>query len=526
MDHQFTPKRDTSMETTSDDILRTINKFHNQSKSRLPTIDDFSIIKPISRGAFGKVFLGYKNNDTEKLFAVKVMKKSEMINKNMVSQVITERNALALSRSPFCVNLFYSLQSASYIYLVMEYMVGGDLKSLLAMYGFFDEVSARFYCAEICMALEYLHEHGIVHRDIKPDNMLVSATGHVKLTDFGLSKIDQPRDLEISDLISDSPNDLNRCNMLSARTPGQLLSLTSHLSFAQPEKPSKAGGTFMEAINRHNSSSELDNSDLQSDTSKMSGVAMFYSVENLDISSAPGSKETSTKGITITALESRLNTPRAESASSFHTCNSESMANMSSLASFNGGFTLNKQQKLNFFSPPTDTNHHHLNFETHSHSDGEVKSSTTTTICSKPVPLQSSFPKNKLNFLLNVQQNNDSGISSRKGDLSNGSKSEESTHNERNGTKDEMSSCSDFTRSFNHENHSPIRNFKRPVFLRGIRRKRQFEMHVDSPLSEINYPMQQSRTGLTQEIDTMDLGSSTPKKRRAKSPLKGVLKVT
>lgn len=121
------------------------------------------------------------------------MRKSEMINKNMVSQVITERNALALSRSPFCVNLFYSLQTASYIYLVMEYMVGGDLKSLLTVSGYFDEPAARFYCAEVTLALRYLHEHGIVHRDIKPDNMLVSTTGHVKLTDFGLSKIELSR---------------------------------------------------------------------------------------------------------------------------------------------------------------------------------------------------------------------------------------------------------------------------------------------------------------------------------------------
>lgn len=96
------------------------------------------------------------------------MKKSEMINKNMVSQVITERNALALSQSPFCVTLFYSLQSPTSVYLVMEYMVGGDLKSLLAMYGYFDEATSRFYCAEILLALQYLHKHGIVHRDIKP----------------------------------------------------------------------------------------------------------------------------------------------------------------------------------------------------------------------------------------------------------------------------------------------------------------------------------------------------------------------
>jgi serine/threonine-protein kinase greatwall len=152
------------------------------------------------------------------------MKKSEMINKNLISQVINERNALALSRSPFCVNLFYSLQTSMFIYLVMEYMIGGDLKSLLLQYGYFDENTAKFYAAEVCLALQYLHNHGIIHRDIKPDNMLISATGHVKLTDFGLSRIELRRDLEISDLMNCSPN-------INARTPGQLLSLTSHLSF-------------------------------------------------------------------------------------------------------------------------------------------------------------------------------------------------------------------------------------------------------------------------------------------------------
>lgn len=186
------------------------------------------------------------------------MKKSEMINKNMVSQVITERNALALSRSPFCVTLFYSLQTNSSIYLVMEYMVGGDLKSLLAMYGYFDESAAKFYSAEICLALQYLHCHGIVHRDIKPDNMLVSASGHVKLTDFGLSKISLRRDLEISDLINSSPS-------FNSRTPGQLLSLTTHLSFSSTDDPIgkkqtnsddtpitvATNSNFMNTINRH-----------------------------------------------------------------------------------------------------------------------------------------------------------------------------------------------------------------------------------------------------------------------------------
>lgn len=72
-------------------------------------------------------------------------------------------------------------------------MIGGDLKSLLSVFTYFDEEMAKFYCAEITMALEYLHKHGVTHRDIKPDNMLLSATGHVKLTDFGLSRIELSR---------------------------------------------------------------------------------------------------------------------------------------------------------------------------------------------------------------------------------------------------------------------------------------------------------------------------------------------
>ncbi|KAG8237262.1 hypothetical protein J437_LFUL011292 [Ladona fulva] len=157
-----------------------------KKSAKPPDINDFTIIKPISRGAYGKVFLGCKKVNPKKLYAIKVMRKSDMINKNMVSHVVTERNALALARSPFIVQLFYSLQTESCIYLVMEYMVGGDLKSLLCICGYLEENIATFYAAEVALALEYLHRHGIIHRDIKPDNMLLSARGHVKLTDFGL----------------------------------------------------------------------------------------------------------------------------------------------------------------------------------------------------------------------------------------------------------------------------------------------------------------------------------------------------
>lgn len=251
-----------------------------ETSTRLPDITDFSIVKPITRGAFGKVFLGYKKTNPKVMYAIKVMKKTEMIHKNMMSQVVNERNALAMTHSPFCVHLFYSLQSASSIYLVMEYMVGGDLKSLLSVYGFFDESMAAFYIAEVCLALQYLHSHQIVHRDIKPDNMLLSHTGHVKLTDFGLSRVEISRDLEISDIMHRTPN-------LCARTPGQLLSLTTHLSFG-----SANGSKYLADVSNCSSVLQNDTSaptkilnktcvhknDMH-DNSHMSGITPFLSAE-------------------------------------------------------------------------------------------------------------------------------------------------------------------------------------------------------------------------------------------------------
>jgi serine/threonine-protein kinase greatwall len=159
-----------------------------------PSIKDFEIIKAITSGGFGRVYLGkrkqtkYQQEDNQ-IYAIKVMEKSVMVRKNMAQQVVAERDALAVSKSPFVVKLFYSLQNKEQVFLVMEYMIGGDLKSLLHNMYYFDLKMAVFYLSEIALALDYLHQHGIIHRDIKPDNMLLSADGHVKLTDFGLSEI-------------------------------------------------------------------------------------------------------------------------------------------------------------------------------------------------------------------------------------------------------------------------------------------------------------------------------------------------
>ena len=115
--------------------------------------------------------------------------------------MISERNAAALAKSEFCVPLLYCLQTPNNVFMVMEYMIGGDLKSLLGMYGCFPEHQAVFYLASMVLALQYLHKRGIVHRDIKPDNMLLSASGHPKLTDFGLSTTGlRDRELQVDNL--------------------------------------------------------------------------------------------------------------------------------------------------------------------------------------------------------------------------------------------------------------------------------------------------------------------------------------
>ncbi|KAL4574881.1 hypothetical protein LXL04_021721 [Taraxacum kok-saghyz] len=157
------------------------------SKDRT-SIEDFEIIKPISRGAFGRVFLA-KKRATGDVFAIKVLKKADMIRKNAVESILAERDILISVRNPFVVRFFYSFTCKENLYLVMEFLNGGDLFSLLRTLGCLEEDMARVYIAELVLALEYLHSLNIIHRDLKPDNLLIGPDGHIKLSDFGLSKV-------------------------------------------------------------------------------------------------------------------------------------------------------------------------------------------------------------------------------------------------------------------------------------------------------------------------------------------------
>ncbi|KAJ6709774.1 SERINE/THREONINE-PROTEIN KINASE [Salix koriyanagi] len=150
-------------------------------------IDDFEQLTVIGKGAFGEVRL-CRAKDTGEIFAVKKLKKSEMLSRGQVENVRSERNLLAEVDSRCIVKLFYSFQDSEFLYLIMEYLPGGDIMTLLMREDILSEDVARFYIAESILAIQSIHQHNYVHRDIKPDNLILDKNGHLKLSDFGLCK--------------------------------------------------------------------------------------------------------------------------------------------------------------------------------------------------------------------------------------------------------------------------------------------------------------------------------------------------
>lgn len=141
----------------------------------------------IGKGAFGEVRLVREKSNGE-IYALKIMLKESMRKKNQVDHVKAERDVLAASSTQWVVGLAYSFQDEKYLYLVMDYCVGGDVMSLLIHEDIFSEETTKFYISETILALEYVHNLGYIHRDLKPDNLLIDVYGHIKLTDLGLCK--------------------------------------------------------------------------------------------------------------------------------------------------------------------------------------------------------------------------------------------------------------------------------------------------------------------------------------------------
>lgn len=144
---------------------------------------DFHFIKTIGRGAFGKVDL-VRHKTSKQVYAMKLLSKSEMIKRSESAFYWEERFIMAHAVTDWIVKLHFAFQDDRYLYMVMDYMPGGDLVYLMSNYDV-PEKWAKFYCAEIVLALDSIHKMGFVHRDVKPDNMLLDKNGHVRLADFG-----------------------------------------------------------------------------------------------------------------------------------------------------------------------------------------------------------------------------------------------------------------------------------------------------------------------------------------------------
>ncbi|KAJ2700432.1 cAMP-dependent protein kinase catalytic subunit [Coemansia sp. IMI 203386] len=151
------------------------------------TLDDFKLLHTLGTGTFGRVFL-CQSKITQRFFAMKVLRKSQVVKLKQVEHINNEKNILEVARHPFIVRLECTMQNERNLYMLMEYVPGGELFSHLRRAGRFPDDVARFYAAEIVLALDYLHSKKIIWRDTKPENILLDDRGHVKLTDFGFAK--------------------------------------------------------------------------------------------------------------------------------------------------------------------------------------------------------------------------------------------------------------------------------------------------------------------------------------------------
>ncbi|EDO17228.1 hypothetical protein Kpol_1035p40, partial [Vanderwaltozyma polyspora DSM 70294] len=184
----LTPEQSSNVSNLPKQPLSPLLLATNTAKSPNPSIRDYNVIKPISKGAYGSVYLARKKL-TGDYVAIKVLKKSDMIAKNQVTNIKSERAIMMVqSEKSYVARLYESFQNKDNLFLVMEYLPGGDLATVIKMMGYLPDKWAKQYISEVIIGVEDMHKNGIIHHDLKPDNLLIGRDGHLKLTDFGLSR--------------------------------------------------------------------------------------------------------------------------------------------------------------------------------------------------------------------------------------------------------------------------------------------------------------------------------------------------
>ncbi|KAI8369545.1 kinase-like domain-containing protein [Radiomyces spectabilis] len=158
-----------------------------ESSHEKPKLSDFKLLRTLGTGSFGRVHLTQSKHNN-RFYALKVLKKSEIVRLRQIEHTNSEREVLIHITQPFIVNLWDTFQDDANLYMVMDYVPGGELFTLLRKSKRFSDDLARFYAGEVLLALAYLHSKDFVYRDLKPENLLLDADGHIKITDFGFAK--------------------------------------------------------------------------------------------------------------------------------------------------------------------------------------------------------------------------------------------------------------------------------------------------------------------------------------------------
>ncbi|KAI8388321.1 kinase-like domain-containing protein [Radiomyces spectabilis] len=189
-------RQDTLSLSTAANGPESLHHWHNQPSAfdakSSSTVHDYELLETLGTGTFGRVYLAREKKD-KSYYAIKILKKADIVKLKQVEHINSERQVLSQLNFPFIVKLYCTFQNEQNLYMVQEYVLGGELFRHLRNAGRFTSEMTRFYTAEIVLALDYLHSKNMVYRDLKPENLLLDRTGHIKITDFGFAKRLQDR---------------------------------------------------------------------------------------------------------------------------------------------------------------------------------------------------------------------------------------------------------------------------------------------------------------------------------------------